>query len=243
MRPAVAVLIIVLACAAAPRTAAAQAAAEPRLRTTFDLGVVNASGNTRLRTVNAAEQLVLRAAPWTFTQTFNIVNGSTNGVESANQIRAGVRADYAVIAHLRAYGLVLYERNRFAGIARRFEESVGATYGALTGPRHLLDIEGGVGNNQQRGTGGPVENFWLGRVAGRYRFTFRTNSHVEEKLEVLQNLETTADTRINSELTLVAPLTSRIALRFGYAVRFDNRPEPTFKKTDQVVSSGVQIVL
>jgi putative salt-induced outer membrane protein len=233
----------VIAVLAAPCSAVAQAAPEPRSRTTFDLGVVNASGNTRLRSLNAAEQFVFRTAPWTFTQTFNIVNGSTNGVESANSIRAGARADYAVIGHLRAYGIVLYERNRFAGIARRFEESVGATYAALTGPRHVLDLEGGVGNNQQRGTSGPVEAFWLGRVAGRYRFTFRTTSHVEEKLEVLQNLETAADTRINSELTLVAPLTSRIALRFGYTVRFDNQPEPTFKKTDQVVSSGVQIVL
>jgi len=235
-------LLAALVCAAVPRMAPAQAAAEPRLRTTFDLSVVNASGNTRLRTVNAAEQAVFRAAPWTFTQTFSIVNGSTNGVESANQIRAGVRSDYGFSAHLRAFAIALYERNRFAGISRRFEESVGAAYGALAGPKHILDLEVGAGNNQQRGAGGPIETFWLGRVAGRYRFTFRANSYVEQKVEVLQNLETTADTRVNTELSLVAPLTSKIALRFGYAVRFDNLPEPTFKKTDQVVSSGVQIV-
>ena len=228
-------LMAVLACAAVPRTAPAQTAAEPRFRTTIDLGVVNASGNTRLRTVNAAEQLVYRTARWKFTQTINVV-------ETANNIRAGLRADRGFSAHFRAYALVLYERNRFAGIARRFEESVGASYGALTGPKHALDIEAGVGNNQQRGTGGPVESFWLARVAGRYRYTIRGDSYVEEKLEVLENLETTADTRVNSEATLVAPLSATIALRFGYLVRFDNRPEPTFKKTDQIVSSGVQIV-
>jgi len=236
-------LIAAFACAALPGAAAAQAAAEPRLRTTFDLSVVNASGNTRLRTVNVAEQTVLRAAPWTFTQNFSIVNGSTNGVESANLIRAGLRSDYGFSAHLRAFALALYERNRFAGISRRFEESVGAAYGALTGPKHILDLEVGAGNNQQRGAAGPVEAYWLARVAGRYRFTFRANSYVEEKLEVLQNLEATADTRVNSELSLVAPLTRKISLRFGYMVRFDNQPEPTFRKTDQVVSSGVQIVL
>jgi len=242
MRASTPWLIATLACAAVPRAAPAQAAAEARFRTTIDLGVVNASGNTRLRTANAAEQLVYRTAPWKFTQTFNIVNGSTNGVETANNIRAGLRTDYGFSAHIRAYALVLYERNRFAGIARRFEESVGAVYGALTGPKHILDIEAGAGNNQQRGTGGPVESFWLGRFAGRYRYTIRGNSYVEEKLEILENLETTADTRVDSEATLVAPLSATIALRFGYLVRFDNRPEPTFEKTDQIVSSGVQIV-
>jgi len=242
MRGSTPLLIATLACAALPRTAPAQAAAEPRLRATIDLGVVNASGNTRLRTVNAAEQLVYRTAPWKFTQTFSIVNGSTNGVETANNIRAGLRADYGFSAHVRAYTLVLYERNRFAGIARRFEESIGATYGALTGPKHILDIEAGAGNNQQRGIVGAVESYWLGRVAGRYRYAIRGNSYVEEKLEILENLEATADTRVNSEATLVAPFSATIALRFGYLVRFDNRPEPTFKKTDQIVSSGVQIV-
>jgi putative salt-induced outer membrane protein len=219
-----------------------QSAPLPRWRTTIDLGVVNTTGNSRLRTVNLSEQLVYHAAPLAITQTASVVNGYSAGQEVANSLKAGLRGDYDLAARLRAYGQLVYERNRFAGIARRFEEAAGLSYGALTGPKHVLDLEAGAGVNQQRGTGGPVENFWLARGAARYRYNITGNAYGEEKAEVLENLQTTADTRVNSETALVAPLSRNVALKLGYVVRFDNVPEPGFKKTDQIFSSGLQVV-
>jgi len=240
-----------LSCAAAaaaalllPRASAGQAAPPPpRTRTTVDLGFVSATGNTRLRTLTTAEQFVFRAAPWTLTQTFAIVNSYTNGAETANNIRAGLRADFAFSEHLRLYAVGLYERNRFAGIARRFEEQVGASYGALVGPTHVLDVEAGAGRNQQTSPAAKVTGYWLGRAAAHYRFTFRPNTYLDEKLELLQSLQSGPERRINSEAALVAPLSTRIALRFGYTIRFVNQPpDTTYKQTDQVVSSGIQII-
>jgi hypothetical protein len=43
----------------------------------------------------------------------------------------------------------------------------------------------------------------------------------------------------------VAPLSRVISLRFGYVVRFVNAPPaavPAIKKTDQIVSSGLQVI-
>jgi putative salt-induced outer membrane protein YdiY len=239
-----------LSCAAAvlaalllPRPSAGQSAPPPRTRTTVDLGFVSATGNTRLRTLTVAEQFVFRAAPWTIAQTFAIMNGFTNGVETANNIRVGLRADFAFAAHLRVYALGLYERNRFAGIARRFEEQVGASYVALAGPKHLLELEAGAGRNQQTSPADQAINFWLGRAAAHYRYTFRPGAYLDEKLELLQSLQSGPERRINSEAALVAPLSSRIALRFGYTVHFVNQPpDSTYKKLDQVVSSGIQII-
>ena len=226
-----------------PRQAAGQDAPPPRTRTTIDIGFVNATGNTRLRTLTAGEQFVFRAAPWSVSQTFAIMNGSTNGAETANNIRAGLRGDYTFSEHFRAYALGLYERNRFAGIARRFEEQVGASYRALVGPAHILDIEAGAGRNQQTSPAAQVNNFWLGRAAAHYRYTFRPNTYVDEKLELLQSLQTGPERRVNSDAVLVAPLSARIALRFGYTIHFVNQPpDSTYRKTDQVVSSGIQII-
>jgi putative salt-induced outer membrane protein len=237
----------VIAALLLPRVSAGQAVQPPpRTRTTLDVGFVSASGNTRLRTLTSAEQFVFHVAPWTLTQTFAIVNGATNGAETANSIRAGLRADYAFTAHLRAYGVGLYERNRFAGVARRFEEQVGLSYGAMVGPTHLLDIEAGAGLNQQTSPSAAVIDYWLGRLAVHYRFTFRPNTYVDEKLEFLQSLKSSEQRRVNSEAVLVAPLSRSVALRFGYVVRFVNAPPvavPAIKQTDQIVSSGIQIIL
>jgi putative salt-induced outer membrane protein YdiY len=244
-RPLVAALVA--AALAAPHAVRAQAPAAPApvplTRTTIELGFVSASGNTSLRTLNAAEQFVFQPAPWKFTQTFAIVNGYTNGTETANTIRFGLRADYAFSGHFRAYALGLYERNRFAGIARRFEEQLGLSYGALIGPRHVLDFEAGAGRNQQTSPAAKVIDYWLGRAAAHYRFTFRPNTYLDEKLELLQSLQSGSERRINSEAALVAPLSSRVAMRFGYVVRFVNSlPDSTVRfHADQTVSAGLQI--
>ena len=226
-----------------PRLSAAQTAAPPpRTRTTVDVGFVSASGNTRIRTLTTAEQFVFRAAPWTLTQTFAIVYSRSDTVETANSIRAGVRADYAFSPRLRVYALGVYERNRFAGVARRFEEQVGASWGAFVGPVHVLELEAGAGRNQQTSPAALVTDYWLGRAAAHYRFTFRPGAYLDEKLEVLQSLQSGPERRVNSDAAVVAPLSARIALRFGYTIHVVNQPPPGFRKTDQVVSSGIQIV-
>jgi len=233
------------AAALAPRAASAQAPAAapavPLTHTTIDLGFVSASGNTRLRTLNAAEQFVVQPGPWKFTQNFGIVNGTTDGAATANNIHLGLRADYAITPRVRAYGFAVFDRDPFAGIARRFGEQVGASFGALMGPRHIVDLEIGAGRNQQISPAAAVTDYWLGRGAVHYRFTFRPTSYLDEKLELLQSVQSGPERRINSDAALVAPLVSGIALRFGYTVHFVNQPPPGFKQTDQIVSSGVQI--
>lgn len=228
--------------AQAPAAHPAAAPAVPLTRTTIDVGFVNASGNTNLRTLTVAEQLVVQPGQWKFTQAFAIVNGSTSGVETANNIHLGVRADFAISPRVRAYGLAVFDRDRFAGIARRFGEQLGVSYGALLGPVHVLDLEAGAGRNQQTSPTAAITNYWLGRAAVHYRFTFRPNSYLDEKVQLLQSLQSGPERRLDSDAALVAPLLAGIALRFGYTVHFVNQPPPGFKQTDQVVSSGVQIV-
>ena len=45
----------------------------------------------------------------------------------------------------------------------------------------------------------------------------------------------------SSQLTIDAPLTQFVALKFSYIVRFDNLPAPGFKKTDTFFTSGIQV--
>ena len=61
-------------------------------------------------------------------------------------------------------------------------------------------------------------------------------------MEFLPNLQESRDVRLNTETSLVAPLSGKVAIKLAYAIRFDNLPEPGFKKTDRVFTSGVQIV-
>lgn len=231
---------VLLSVAAATGLAAQEP--PPRLRTQIDLSYVNATGNTRLTTLRVSDRIVYHPRPWKLTQTFDVVNGSQQGVEVANAMAASLRGDYEFTPRFRLYGLAAWERDRFAGLSRRLREEVGASWSALAMARDTLDTEAGIGLVQEQPDTLPARDFAASRLAARYRHVFRANTYFEAKTEVLSNLEESSDTRVNADLALVAPLSRFVALKLGYLVRFDNLPEPGKKETDAVAAAGLQIV-
>lgn len=206
-------------------------------------GYVQTSGNTELSTVNLADRLTFRPSTrWAFAQTAAWVYGYNDSAETANQLLAALRVDYSLNPHLSVYGLVGYERNPFAGIDRRFDEGIGLSWKALNGPKHVLALDVGAGNNQQV-TGGISTNFFVARLAPTYRYNITDKAYFQESIEFLENLDDTGDLRTTSNTSLVAPLTGAIALRFGYLMRYDAVPVPGFEKLDTTFTSGIQLAL
>lgn len=225
------------------RTVQTVVAPAERPATSFvtDFGYVATSGNTRVSTVNVAERLVHTRGFWRFEQTLGIVYGENDGEENANLLRAGIGAEFAFRPWVAVATGALYDRNRFAGIARRTEEYLGLVFRVLQAPRDTLRIETGASLTQQTGVDGVANNFPAARVAAWYKRTLSTNAFFLQTLETIPNLEVTEDYRINSESALVAPLSRRMALKFGYVVRFDNLPEVGFLSTDRIFTSGLQV--
>jgi putative salt-induced outer membrane protein len=213
-------------------------------------GYVRTSGNADLSTANLSDRLVYRPSlRWAFLQTAAWVYGETGGTESANQLLGRLRSDYSFAPKLAVYALAGYERNRFAGITSRYEEGVGLAWKAVRAPRHEVDIEVGAGLNQQRNIDSTSDDFGVGRLAGRYRFIISDKAYAEEAAELLSNLNNTGDERVSSLTSLVAPLTSRIAIRVSYLLRYDAEPaiDPAtsgpFKKLDTTFTTGIQLTL
>jgi putative salt-induced outer membrane protein len=213
------------------------------------LGYVQTSGNTDLSTVNVTERLAWRPdSAWQFTHTGAWVYGKTGSVESANQILADLRADYALRSNIYAYGLVTYERNTYAGIEHRYAELLGLGWAALATPKQTLSVDAGAGNTQQL-TGGVSASYWVLRLAPRYRYNITDKAYAEEVLEFLENLKNTDDFRTTSTTALVAPLTRSIAIRLSYLMRYTAQPPVNpataspFKKLDTTFQSGIQISL
>lgn len=210
-------------------------------RLTADLGFVSAAGNTSVTSFNFGEQVTHAAGPWRFQQAFTALYGRTDGEKSAEQIRLGGRADYGLSARVAVYGLVGWDRNEFAGISRRFEEGVGLAVNLLEGERTELTAEGGVGATQQRSTAGERSTFLSGRAASRFTHRFTEKATLQQGHEFLPSFDVAEVYRILSETSLVAPLFGIIAIKVSYVVRFDNLPEPGFRKSDRVLTTGIQL--
>jgi len=222
--------------------ASAQKPTKPPLAATIDLGFVNTAGNTDVTTLNGAEKVGYTSGPVGVSQHFSVVYGRSAGVTNASDWKAGARLDYVIDDGVGVFALGNFERNTFAGFKWYFEEAAGLAATLVNGGGNLLKTEVGASLNQQRSLTDSTNSFIAARVAATYRRNLTDAAYVQEEASALPNLQQTKDLRINSETSLVAPISNRIAVKMSYAIRFDNLPEPGFKKTDRIFTSGLQIV-
>jgi putative salt-induced outer membrane protein len=237
-------LFAALATMAVASGVSAQAApATPPNKTTFvaDLGFVSATGNTELTTLSVDDKLIHTAGRWTLSQLGAYVYGKTRGLETANQLLFAGRADYALQPRLTVFGGASFERNPFAGFRRRTDEIAGLSFMVLNGPTDFLSLDGGGVLTQESDVDGTHKSFPAARFAGAYKHLFSKTAYFQQLAEYLPNLQTSGEYRVNTESSIVAPVSAHIGLKAAYAVRYDSRPPAGFGSTDRLLTTSVQI--
>ena len=214
----------------------------PPLKVTFDLGYLNAAGNTAVSTLSTGENLLYRAERFELIQSASVIYGRNDGATTTEQVLLGGRANFLAA---KAVGIFVgggFERNRFAGISRRFEENAGIAFRLVDVPTDTWLLELGGALNQQTSTAGIQRNYSSLRGATSFRHSFNKTAFLLESFEVLPTTDNWTDTRVNNELALVAPISGNVALKVSYLIKFDNVPEPGFRKSDRIFTSGIQVV-
>ncbi len=230
---------IIATCTFATALAAQDAKPKPREFST-DVGFVNTAGNSKVTTFSLQELLVLRSGIWEHHQKFGSIYGSIDGKESSNLLFANWRSDIALNKVLAVYGLAAFDRNPFSGISRRFEESAGLAAKLLQRPADHWDMEMGVSLNQQLSTADVKTNFASLHSATTFKHDFTKSAYFLQSAEFLPSFKVSQDYRLNTESALVAPLSTHVAMKLSYVVRFDNLPEPGKQKSDRIFTSGLQ---
>lgn len=228
----------------APRMAAqVQQPHRDSVAAVLNFGLINTAGNTSTTSLNGDYTVSYLTGYWTFHQSMAIVYGKTSGVVTAEEYRAGLRAEWSVSRVLSVYGLGNFYRNRFGGIDHRYEEGSGLLYKAVDQPRQTFNFEAGISFLQETPIAQKQHNFTAARAAAFYKHLLGKTAFISQAIEVLPDFQDGRDARVNSDTELAAALSARIALKFGYVVRFDNEPQPGFRKTDRYLTSGIQVVL
>ncbi|MGB7181728.1 MAG: DUF481 domain-containing protein [Burkholderiaceae bacterium] len=109
------------------------------------VGLVSASGNTDNSSISGTVALSNQGPVWKHNVFADIHKAQTDGVDSANRLMLGYKADRAINERTYLWGALRMETDDFADIDRRLVGSVGAGYKVLLGPVHTLDVEAGVG--------------------------------------------------------------------------------------------------
>ena len=212
------------------------------LRFTGDAGFVNTTGNTEVTTINLGNRLEFAAKGWGVTQTFGLIQGRLDGETNTSLWRAGVRGDRTLSPWLGLFIRSEFDRNTFAGIRSRFNQSAGLSAQLIDTERTKLRSELGGGYVWQRGVPpAPDQDFAAGRAALAFDRFLSGTSRFSQTIEILPNFKNGDDVRINTQTSLVAPITSGIAMKASYEIRYDGLPEPGFKETDRIFTTGVQV--
>ena len=222
-------------------TAAQDAPPAVITKVTADLGYVQTSGNTQLTTMNLGEKLTQQRGRLTLQQGFAMVYGKLRDSVTTNALRAGLRGDYKIDKTFALFVGAAFDRDRFSGIKRRFEEQLGVQARLVGTASDTLRIEGGGVFTQQIGTDDVQQNFPSARGAAVWRHVFSKAAYFQQNVEFVPNLKVTEDWRVNSESAIVAPISAMIGVKLGYVVRFDHLPELGFSNTDKLFTTGIQI--
>lgn len=223
--------------------AASSLAGQAKKTLTLDIGLVNASGNSDFTSANFGEKATWARDKWSVAQKFKVIYGETDGARTTESYDADLRVERALSPRLGVYAFVAYQRDPFAGLASRWSGGPGLAAGLVQAPRDTLGLEAALTQQSERTTAPLERSFGATRTAALFKHVFTSKAFFTQSLEWIANLKTSDDYRLNSETALVAPLSSKIGLRLSYVIRFDNQPEPTFKKTDKILTTGIQVAL
>lgn len=233
--------LLIAAPAALAQTPAPAPAPNVVTKVTADLGYVQTSGNTRLTTLSLGEKASQKRGYLTLQQGFALVYGKQRDSVITNALRTGLRADYKIDKLLAIFVGAAFDRDKFSGIERRWEETIGLQARLLGSSTDTVIVEGGGSFTQKVGTDGIQQNFPSARAAAGWRHVFSKAAYFQQNIEYLPNLKQTVDWRVNSESAVVAPISAMIGVKLSYVVRYDHLPEPGFTDTDKLFTTGIQI--
>ncbi len=139
------------------------------------LGAAITTGNTEQKSFTAGLDLQRDGLQWRHRANalFDIIDN--DGGTDQQRILAGYQIDYKFSDRLYAFGRFEYEKNREAGIERRFAESAGIGWRAVAAERVTWDLEAGPALRQTRFVTGDDNSFAF-RGASRFLWQLSDSS-------------------------------------------------------------------
>lgn len=193
------------------------------------LGGSIATGNSRARSLTAGLNLERKGLRWR--HRVNILLDLVNGDASTDQERilAGYQLDYQWSERFYTWARVEYERNRQAGIQRRFAESVGIGWQILPPGRASWNLELGPGVRQTR-----YVDYAETRLAARgaSRLVWTLSDNVKFTNDTALFWEDAAS--VSNTAALNSKISGALSARLSYSIDWEAEPPAGLRNLDTV---------
>ncbi len=119
-----------------------------------------------------------------------------------------------------------WEQNRPAGLSSRSRAGAGLSWTIREGnPLGNLRLEAGLDGTREAPVQGATRTYTGARLATGWDRKLGSHASLQAGLEWLENLEDTRDLRINGNVGLEVAITSRLALKTSWELRYDREPQ------------------
>jgi len=201
------------------------------------LGYLSTTGNTNSTSANFKAGLDWHVAPWQNLFGAQAIFAKSNGVSSAESYQAGDQLNYDFTERDYVFGSFNYLNDHFASVVERYSETVGRGRHVLKTPTQKLDLQVGIGANQQREAGQQDLNYQaVGVFDGTYVWTISHNSEFKQTLHVEAGR---LNTYINPVSQLKLTIVGNLYASLDYEVRYNTSAPPSTVHTDTITSVNI----
>jgi putative salt-induced outer membrane protein len=207
------------------------------------LSYLATTGNSETSNLGVDLAFKRKPEPWGWDLALGLVRAEDTGVTTAERYFARARAERALASRWTLFAGANGEKDQFAGFDLRAIAEAGVKYTALAGPAHELSFDGGATWTTEDPTHGESYDYFGAVLGLAYTWNFSPTAALSERLLYYPNFDDSSDWRVTSETAIKAALTTRLALKVGYSIRFDNSPVPGFEDTDTATTLSLVVSL
>ncbi len=201
------------------------------------LGYLKTNGNTNSTSLNFKANVDWHVAPWENLFNAQAINSRNSGVSTAESYQAGDQVNYDFTTKNFVFANFNYISDRFAGVVERYAESVGYGRHVFNTPIQSLDLQVGVGANQQRIAGQRnFKNEPIGVFDGTYIWHISDNSQFKQTLHVEGGQD---NTFINPVSDLKLTIIGNLYASLDYEVRYNSTAPAGRVHTDTITSVNI----
>lgn len=191
------------------------------------LGAAVITGNTEQKSFTAGLALSRDGLRWRHRADAIIDIVDNDGGTDQQRILAGYQLDYKFSDRLYAWGRFEYEKNREAGIQRRFAESAGLGWRAVAAERVTWDLEAGPALRQTRFVTGD-ENSFAVRGASRFLWALSDTTSFTNDTAIFWDDAGS----ITNTTALTAKLLGSLSARLSVNLAWEEEPPLGLEKLD-----------
>jgi len=207
-----------------------------------EVSLVSSNGNSKGTTTSLKN---LYTYNWSEVTALELAGGAL-GTKSRDEVtaenyNASEKVSKKLVGKNYAFERFGWDKDRFAGIAHRYDASAGLGRLFLDFPKDKLNIELGGGYVAEELIRAPHQDYGSGRAFAKFEHTISESSKFSQDAEYRHNFKDPKAYLLNTETALIAAVSTHLSLKASFVWKRNAKPPVGVVKDDTVTSMSLVV--